>query len=59
MLKPYDVIVVSYKKPKGGTYLVELPAALAPLTLHVPHHAEQLLAHFIYEFSPHIYWKKD
>jgi hypothetical protein len=44
MLKPYDVLVVSYKKTKGGRLysLVELSAALAPLALHVSHHAEQL-----------------
>jgi hypothetical protein len=37
MLKTYDVLVVFYKHPKGGdpNHLVELPAVLAPLFLHV------------------------
>jgi hypothetical protein len=41
MLKSYDVFVVSYKNPNGGKLnLVVIPATIAPLSLHVPHHAE-------------------
>jgi hypothetical protein len=52
MLKPYDVLVVSYKKPKRGKvyFLVELSAAIAPFVLHVAHHAEQLSHVPIQEF---------
>jgi hypothetical protein len=41
MLKSYDILVVSYKKNlRGKIYLMVLPATIAPLALHVPHHAE-------------------
>jgi hypothetical protein len=41
MLKSYDVLVVSYKKTYGGKLnLMVLPATIAPLALHVSHHAE-------------------
>jgi hypothetical protein len=44
MLKPYNVLVIFYKNPKGKLYsLLELPATLAPLALHVPHYTAQLI----------------